>query len=267
MNFENVYWDWPSMRADHLAPSILAIGDSWFWYPFPGGSLLNQLGPLVKTKQHQILAIGNNGAEAFDYVHGKYADAVATALNFHGDGLSAVFISGGGNDFAGLNDLLPLLKSECTNEQSAAGCFKPGNGSGTLDGLMTQLTEDYTLLIGQIMVKCPAGIKILLHNYDYAVPSGQGIFGGESDWLKRALDDALVPAALQRDCVKLIINRFSDVLKALEEYGNGQVVFVDCRNTLAGADWANELHPKPAGFKKLAELKWQPVLKTCGLAK
>ena len=93
MNFENVYWNWPSMNADHHAASILAIGDSWFWYPFPGGALLNQLGPLVAPKEHFILAIGNNGAEAFDYVQGKYKIAVTTALNFHGGGLSAVFIS------------------------------------------------------------------------------------------------------------------------------------------------------------------------------
>lgn len=254
------------MRDDNHAASILAIGDSWFWYPFPGGSLVNRLGPLVAPKEHFILAFGYNGAEAFDYVHGKYKNAITTALNFHGDGLSAVFISGGGNDFAGLNDLLPLLNPDCTNAHSAAECFKPGNGDGTLDGLMKQVAEDYTLLIGQIMVKCPPGVKIFIHNYDYAIPSGKGVFGGESDWLKRPLDDALVADGLQRDCVKLIINRFSHVLKTLEDQGNGQVVFVDSRNTLTDSDWANELHPKPQGFEKIASDKWFPKLMTCGLA-
>ena len=47
MNFENVYWDAGWMKDDNRAASILAIGDSWFWYPFPGGSLLNQLGRVV----------------------------------------------------------------------------------------------------------------------------------------------------------------------------------------------------------------------------
>ena len=254
------------MRDDAHSASILAIGDSWFWYPFPGGSLINRLGPLVAPKEHFILAIGNTGAEAYDYVHGKFKNAVTTALNFHGDGLSAVFISGGGNDFAGLNDLLPLLKLDCSNAHSAEDCFKSGNAEGTLTNLMGRVAEAYTLLIGQIMVKGPTGIKIFVHNYDYAVPSGKGVFGGESDWLKRPLDDALVPAGLQRECVKLIINRFSDVLTTLRDQGNGQVVFVDSRNTLADADWANEIHPKPEGFEKIANLKWAPVLKSCGLA-
>lgn len=64
MNFENVYWDAGSMEIDGVYPSILAIGDSWFWYPFPGGSLINQLGPLVAKKEHYVFALGNNGAEA-----------------------------------------------------------------------------------------------------------------------------------------------------------------------------------------------------------
>ncbi len=266
MNFENVYWDWESMDADHHSPSILAIGDSWFWYPFPGGSLLNCLGPLVAPKEHFILAVGNNGAEAFDYVRGKYKGIVTNALNSHGDGLSAVFLSGGGNDFAGLNDLLPLLNVDCTNAASANDCFKSGSAEETLNGLMNQIAEDYTLLIGQIMVKCPSDIRIFVHNYDYANPSGIGVFPGTSGWLKPALDDALVKPALQRGCIKLIVDRFSDVLKSLRNKGNGQVFFIDSRNTLTDDDWANELHPKPGGFAKIAQQKWKPVLKAAGLA-
>jgi len=51
----------------------------------------------------------------------------------------------------------------------------------------------------------------------------------------------------------------------VKNYEQGQVVFVDTRETLMPADWANELHPTPAGFKKLAQ-KWAPKLKSAGLA-
>lgn len=51
MKFENVYWDAGLMADDAHSASILAIGDSWFWYPFPGGSLLNPLGRVVAGKQ------------------------------------------------------------------------------------------------------------------------------------------------------------------------------------------------------------------------
>ena len=80
MHNANVYRDPVWMRNDGRYPSILATGDSWFWYPFPGGSLLNRLGPLIAPREHEILAFGNNGAEAFDYVYGTYARQITTAL-------------------------------------------------------------------------------------------------------------------------------------------------------------------------------------------
>ena len=123
----NYYWDENLMKNDGKLPSILAIGDSWFWYPLPGGSLINYIGPVVEKKSHVILAKGMNGAEAFDYVDGKYARSVREALRLYGAGLSAAFISGGGNDFAGFNDLRPLLKDDCSAESTAKGCFRPGD--------------------------------------------------------------------------------------------------------------------------------------------
>ena len=254
------------MQAHHHSPSIIAIGDSWFWYPFAGGSLINRLGQLVAPCQHYILAVGNNGAEVHDYVHGKYKDAVSTALNLHGAGTSAVFLSGGGNDFAGLNDLLPLLGVDCSAANAAGDCFKPGDVDGTLGGLMKRATEDYHLLIGQILMKCPGTVKIFVHNYDYALPSGHGIFGHPSDWLRPALDGAKVPLPLQAACTRYIIDEFSKVLKSIETLGGGNVVFIDSRNTLAASDWANEIHPTPAGFRKIADAKWLPPLRKAGLA-
>jgi hypothetical protein len=84
MQYENVYWDEVLMKSDGYYPSVLAVGDSWFWYPFPGGSLLNHLGPIVATREHIILAYGNNGAEAYDYVRGTYARQLGTALDLIG---------------------------------------------------------------------------------------------------------------------------------------------------------------------------------------
>ena len=44
------------------------------------------------------------------------------------------------------------------------------------------------------------------------------------------------------------------------------LLIVDSRGTLAEKDWANELHPKGKGFKKIAKERWKPVLKGAGLA-
>ena len=38
------------MRNEGIVPSILAIGDSWFWYPLPGGSLATSLARVVASR-------------------------------------------------------------------------------------------------------------------------------------------------------------------------------------------------------------------------
>ncbi|MCM8595959.1 SGNH/GDSL hydrolase family protein [Accumulibacter sp.] len=266
MNFENVYWDWNRMQSDHHMPSILAIGDSWFWYPFPGGSLLNPLGRVVASKEHYILAIGNNGAEAFDYVYGKYAKSVRAALSLHGSALSSVWISGGGNDFAGINDLLPLLNGDCRKATNAGDCFRSGDGERTLNWLLRKTAESYRALIGQILASTDSRSKVVMHDYDYAFPTGKGVFGNRGSWLKPALDNAGVPAGLQHECIRHLIDRLTVTLQDLTRIDPQRIFLVDSRNTLAEADWANELHPKPAGFQKIALRKWQPLLKNLELA-
>ncbi|NNG23186.1 SGNH/GDSL hydrolase family protein [Telluria aromaticivorans] len=266
MKFENVYWDEGSMKVDGVYPSILAVGDSWFWYPFPGGSLINHLGRLVATREHIILALGANGAEAFDYTHGKYNKMIRTALRMHGASLSAVFISGGGNDFAGVNDLRPMLRDDCSGAQDSSSCFRDGNGELTLEWLMGKISESYRSLIGQILVASRPGAKIVVHNYDYAIPNGKGIFGRKATWLRQALEDAGVPATLQADCVKTVINRLSIELEEITKIDPSRIHFVDSRGSLDASHWANELHPKPSGFRLIAMEKWNPVLVRLGLS-
>lgn len=266
MNSGNVYWDSASMQIDGVYPSILAIGDSWFWYPLPGGSLINQLGQLVAPKEQFILALGNNGAEAFDYVYGKYSRSIRTALKMHGSSLSAAFISGGGNDFAGMNDLRPMLNADCSAALRASDCFRPGADAGTVAWLMAKTAESYRMLIGQIMAASRPETFIILHNYDYAYPSGKGVFSSKGSWLKPALDDARVPETLQHDCIIYVIDALSTSLQALTSIDAKRIFLVDSRGTLAQADWANELHPKPSGFKKIARTAWLPLLAEIGLA-
>lgn len=281
MQFANVYWDSVLMREDEKYPSILAIGDSWFWYPFPGGSLLNFIGPLVQPREHVILAYGHNGAEAFDYVHGTYTKQITTALNLYGSSLSAVFISGGGNDFAGLNDLRPMLLADCSHCKMPAACFRNAGESGSLGWLLDKVGSSYVTLIDQIVgatshkkaggsddgaANAAGKTKIILHNYDYAPVTGAGLFGpNTSPWLLPAFVVAKVEPALRDACIEILIDEFTAMLAALVSRYPGQVYLVDSRRALTREDWANELHPKPPGFKKIAQ-RWLPVLQSQGLA-
>ncbi|BDT67862.1 hypothetical protein os1_20400 [Comamonadaceae bacterium OS-1] len=259
----NFYWDATIMQNQGAFPTMMAIGDSWFWYLFPGGSLINYIGPMVETKSHVILVKGMNGAEAFDYVDGKYAKSINQALKLYGSGLSAVLISGGGNDFAGFNDMRPLLKDKCSKETTAEGCFQAGEQG--LDGFLDRMDQYYRKLIGVIYTRTSLDCHIIMHSYDYAIPDGKGVFG-QQGWLQPALVNAGVPPDLQQLCVKLLLDRFHKVLLNIVAMDPGHLHLVDSRGTLGAGDWANELHPTGGGFKKIAIQKWGPLLRDIGLA-
>ncbi|CAN7661029.1 SGNH/GDSL hydrolase family protein [Pseudorhodoferax sp. LjRoot39] len=256
------YWSEQQMQQDGVFPTVLAIGDSWFWYPFFGGSLVNYLGPIVAKKGNTILAKGNNGAEAREYVDGKYASIVKTSLKLYGDGLNAVFISGGGNDFAGFNDMRPLLQPDCAGAADAPACFKPGDSG--LDGFLERTEDAYRRLVGLIYTYTRLDCVIVMHSYDYAIPNGQGLGHGKG-WLGPALDDARVPTALRQACVRHLIDAFHAMLVRITAMDPGHLLVVDSRGQLGAGEWANELHPTRGGFKKIATNAWKPVLRQAGL--
>ena len=259
----SIFFSEQALQQENRMPTILAVGDSWFWYLFPGGSLTTYLGPIVESKDHVILAKGMNGAEAFDYVDGKYKKDIIQALKLYGSGLSAVFISGGGNDFAGFNDMRPLLKLDCTNATTAADCFRSDDGG--LSDFLERMELYYRTLIGRIYTYTSVDCYIIMHTYDYAIPDGRGVFG-KAGWLKPALSDAGVPEALQQECVRYLLDAFHEMLKTVAAMDKKHLLIVDSLGTLGPDDWANELHPKGKGFKKIAKERWAPVLKSINLA-
>ncbi len=259
----NYYWDKDQMDLAGATPTMMAIGDSWFWYLFKGGNLVNNIGDLVASKGHIVYARGMNGAEAYHYVDGKYASMVNTALKHYGSHLAAVFISGGGNDFAGFKDMRPLLKQSCKGETLEADCFRMGKDG--LDDFMKNIDTYYRKLIDVVRSHTKPGCKIIMHTYAYAIPDGKGLFKGKA-WLKPALDDAGVAPHLQAKCVVYLLDRFYEVLDNIRKTDPEHLDIVDSRKALEPADWANELHPSGAGFKKIAVNTWHPVLKKHDLA-
>ncbi|NJO78214.1 MAG: hypothetical protein HC827_06590, partial [Cyanobacteria bacterium RM1_2_2] len=79
--------------------SLLAIGDSWFWYP--KNNILQALAehPRLKDPFRNIQMLGYNGAKLEQYVFGKYAKQFTHELRpINRKHYSAVLISGAGND-------------------------------------------------------------------------------------------------------------------------------------------------------------------------
>ena len=74
------------------------------------------------------------------------------------------------------------------------------------------------------------------------------------------MDHVGVPAALQHDAVNHLIDTFSNALAQVQGEFPDHTLLVDSTGVLASDDWANELHPTPAGFNKLVEQAWKQLL-------
>lgn len=268
-----VYYGRAAQIQPGAFPSILAIGDSWFWYPLPTGyNLLQTLSDRVlKPVYSNILSLGYVGATLEEYVEGRYAPDFRNELGpLNAPYYSAVFISGAGNDAV---DYSLALEENCTGIGNPDDCFNDAR----FDELLKNLSKWLAILIHEIQWafrdRAPERQPhVFVHCYDYAPPDGRGArFAGIplpfGPWLKPAMDKAFVrdDPVFRQAVVKRLIDRIHDTF-ALHD--DGQTVhLVDSRNCLNPAeDWDNELHPNTQGFRKLAEGPWRKALQVYGFA-
>lgn len=107
---------------------------------------------------------------------------IRTALSLYGSRLSAVFLSGGVNDFAGIRDMRPVLGDNCSAGKTAAPCFRDGAEQGSLDWLLAKVKESCIALIDEIIgatwrtgttrtngqpASATGAARIILHNDDH----------------------------------------------------------------------------------------------------
>ena len=244
-----VYWDEGVMQDAGAIPDILAEGDSWFSYWLPNeGNLLNQIDDKVLNQNFNILSTAYPGDEAVMMLQGQSRHDLIENLKGY-NSIKVILFSGGGNDFASRN-LSRMLRPDCSAAVDVEGCFKDIEPAEKLEKIEFAFRE---LIALRDMFRPDA--VIVTHDYDYAIPSGQGILGA-GPWIKPYLDMAQVPKQLQVPCINLFIDEFGLMLGRLSD---SHFRLVKTSGTLTAADWANELHPTRAGFKKLAEC-FRPVL-------
>ena len=245
---------------------VLALGDSWFHYPFN-----NLITPLyVALDQPTIYVIGDSGARADELAKGTWFANFTKMLADYST-IKLVCISAGGNDFAGVGDLDDkILADDCSRATTVEECFRNGQPGGVFG----DVGQAYRVLLDAVSAVRP-GVTVLVHNYDYAIPDGRTLPGMRS-WLKLPMDNRRVPIAgaplggLRRDIVRALIDEQTLALDALAaEYVGGakaRAELVWSAGTLGNSDWANELHPKPNAFNRIVRECWRiPARKAMGL--
>jgi hypothetical protein len=270
-----IYQVWDQWEPGEF-PGVLAIGDSWFWYPE-----FNLLHSLCNNRQLRddykiVQVLGFNGARLEEYIApGRYAKDIAYHLSFANRHFFKVFlISGAGNDAV---QYRLALKPDCSAIQQPAECFDPAG----LDRLLANTSRAMRMLVQQIRAtypdEAPTDRPIFINGYDRPVPDGRGFqphahVTVTGPWLRPALDAARVTPDLQFriDVIAFLINRLDAVFQQLHNPANG-VTFIDSMGTLSTGgdykrDWVNEIHPTASGFDRIVQSHWMPELRRAGMA-
>lgn len=218
--------------------TFVSDGDSWFQFPVPGtADVIDHL-----RKRHSIYCHAIAGSQLAQQVAQAHERILPSIRKQQPDG---VLLSGGGNDllsFGAINLFVDHAKSGAT----AASLLKP-----ELETTLTTIVGYYTTWIEKILATAPT-LKIFCHGYDWALP----IEGASGRWLYQPLSKGrdIKDVTLQRQLVRLIIDRFNERMRGLEEKFPGALYFVDCRGAVGVKPdaWFDELHPRSDGFGKVA---------------
>ena len=242
------------------AGTLVAEGDSWFDYPFH-----DVLKDLQDRHAYEVESVAHLGdpIEAMAYGGGQLEELARRLEKVvrHGTTPHAILLSGGGNDVAG-KEFGMLL--DHANSPTA------GLNAAIADGVIGQrIRTAYVTILTTVSDLCERisgeRVRILVHGYDYAIPDGRGFLGGwgplPGPWLEPGFREKGFGALERRiPIVRDLIDRFNAMLATLPQVaGLEHVRHVDLRGTLSGdlrnyTDWwANELHPSPQGFQKVAD--------------
>jgi hypothetical protein len=231
---------------------MLAQGDSWFDYPLTGNGL-----PLVDTdviaqlrrigeQPPIILNLAHHGDASTDELSLPKQERLITELrngaNWPKGKPDAILFSAGGNDIAGNNFCIVLD-------------FNDGRANGLneqrFDGVLGSVEACYRELFA-IRDRFAPGVPVFAHCYDFPIPNGaHPVCAGP--WLKPSLDFCNWPLGDGTRIVREALLRFRTMLKNLENEAANKFHVVETQGVLAAADWANELHPYPAGFLEIAQ--------------
>jgi hypothetical protein len=235
---------------------ILAHGDSWFNYPLKGNSVelpirdtdiiahLRRMG----RPSPKILNLSHFGDATTDEMglakQKRLIKALTTPQNWLTGKPDVILFSGGGNDIAG--DPFCIYLNYKTTDSST-----PGLDSERFTGRLASVKASYLDLF-LFRDRYAKGVPIFGHGYDNARPM-QPHPPCTGPWMKPSLNftgwNDEEGAAILLDA----LTRFRTVLTDLEgSPKNYDFTVVHTEGALAKEDWANELHPHPPGFKKLA---------------
>jgi lysophospholipase L1-like esterase len=211
---------------------IVSKGDSWFQFPFVLKDTID-----ILSDEYAILSLDTAGDTLENMVA---TDEITQAIGRENPDI--FLISGGGNDMfingvfsSWLNPFESNLKPEKYLNEN-------------FDRFVDKITYLYGGLFTKMSDRHPE-LRIVCHGYDYIIPRKApfGIFMGNN-----MQERGIIDRDLQREIMKIAIDRLNDAQIDLVSRFPSRVFHVDCRNAVNTNDWFDEIHPNSDGFKSLA---------------
>ena len=235
---------------------IVAQGDSWFQYPFLLRDIIDYLSGV-----YAVFSVAAAGATLEDYLkNSEFLEAIAQVKPHF------FLLSGGGNDLLG--ETFGTLIRDVPNPQATGPeKYLTDAFSSTLVAVLGR----YRRILRLVELGYPQ-VRVLLHGYDYVIPSGGGKLPGTLSWMGETLTQRGITDPAEREAIShYIIDTFNEQLQQVAiEYAN--VTYLDLRGTVRHTDrladyWYDEIHPNDKGFlslsskfvAKINSLKAQPV--------
>ncbi len=232
--------------------TMLANGDSWFDYPLSGNDLSLQTTDVIAqlttmgSSNPAILNVSHYGEATTDELSLPKQQRMIQVLQDPANWLAAgkpdaILFSGGGNDIAG--DQFCIFLSYATPGATGLDDARFQKALGMIEASFLDLFAFRDRYAG--------GVPIFSHCYDFPIPNGvHPICAGP--WLKPSLDycgwNVTQGAAIARQA----LTEFKDLLVRLSAQAANNFTVVETQGLFQPIDWANELHPYPTGFQKIA---------------
>lgn len=218
------------LKAGYDGIRIVSEGDSWFQYPILLEDVIDQL-----SNDYAIYSLDGAAHGLSDIIE---QDEIVPAIRQERP--RAFMISAGGNDMLGEGSLKDKLRG--FDEALAPD----GYPNDRFERSMTDIVETYERLFRDLSARFP-GVLLIVHGYDYGLPSPTG------KWLGKPMGSlGIHDPDLQRAIVRVMMDRFNEELQRLAQKIDG-LEFVDCRRAVDDRLRFDELHPDDTGFGIVAD--------------
>jgi hypothetical protein len=245
------------MAAGDRRPVLVSEGDSWFQFPMLLADVIDQLADGYNI--WSVDAVGDT-LQNMVYDNAEYLGA----LRQHAGSARAFLFSGGGNDVVGAdaqgNPVVARIVRSFEEGKRADWYVATAEANQKF----ATIEDSYRKVLEAVGREFPA-LPVVCHGYGYAIPGGapgdmrHPAWAAVDKWLGGPMRERLGihDPVLQRDIVRLLIDRFNDMLRRLCGASHprgafGNAWYVDVRDTVRER-WADELHPTDEGFAAVGQ--------------